>query len=349
MSHLPVQMFCKPARLILSTPVLVNQMTHSRVPCGNLSLSWRCIGPLNQTAKLGVDSLAKPGDHRVLSLSKTYRFAYQMGKTGLPLIHPLALDSVTIAYQNPCPVPDQLFESLFRPAGLDTEEGYRGVDHHPQPSQDSMLIPGGLVDKVHHKAARSLSDRHIVGKDRFRNAVNTTLNSSTTDRNTQHRLTEFFHSASAAALTCAQLANEPGKPRSVPNLEPLRHYPFAAPATSGAFPFLQHKMRNLHLDFRELDMLMRVKRSQVLKFLTPTLTRFRRYRYHFRRRQKRLLMPFVALLGSAIPAAIVERDLTGLEHPIFSKRQGKMEWGTVTQKFSSPLIFFWTKARRSVC
>ena len=45
----------------------------------------------------------------------------------------------------------------------------------------------------------------------------------------------------------------------------------------------------------------------------------------------------------AIPAAIVERDLTGLEYPIFRKRQGKMQWGTVTQKFSSPLMFFWTK------
>ena len=82
-SHLPVQMFCEPARLILSTPVLVNQMTHAGVPCGNLSLSRRCIGPLNRTAKLGGDSLAKPGDHRVLSLSKTYRFAYEMGKTGV--------------------------------------------------------------------------------------------------------------------------------------------------------------------------------------------------------------------------------------------------------------------------
>jgi hypothetical protein len=50
-----------------------------------------------------------------------------------------------------------------------------------------------------------------------------------------------------------------------------------------------------------------------------------------------------AMHEPAIPAAIVERDLTGLEHPIFRKRQGKMQWGTVTQKFSSPLMFFWTK------
>jgi len=48
-------------------------------------------------------------------------------------------------------------------------------------------------------------------------------------------------------------------------------------------------------------------------------------------------------VSTAIPAAIVERDLTGLEYPIFRKRQGKMQWGTVTQKFSSPLMFFWTK------
>ncbi len=51
MGQLPVQMLRKPAHLILSTPVLVNQVTHAGIPCGNLALSRRCIGPLNQPAK----------------------------------------------------------------------------------------------------------------------------------------------------------------------------------------------------------------------------------------------------------------------------------------------------------
>lgn len=94
MCRLPVQMFGKPARLIFSVPVMGDQMTQSGIPCRKLALSRRCMGPLNQVAKSGGDSLAKPGDHRVLSFGKTCRFAYEMGKTGLLLIHPLAIDSI---------------------------------------------------------------------------------------------------------------------------------------------------------------------------------------------------------------------------------------------------------------
>ena len=158
------------------------------------------------------------------------------------MIHPLAVDSVTIAYQNPCPVRDQLFESLLRPTGLDTEEGHRVVDHHPQPCQNSMLIPGGLVDDVDHHATRTLGDHHIVGENRFGNTVDATLNSSTTDRNTQHRLAKFFHSAPAATLTGTQLSDKTGKLRSVSNLAPLWHDPLTGPSAIRALSFLQEKM-----------------------------------------------------------------------------------------------------------
>jgi hypothetical protein len=102
-----------------------------------------------------------------------------MRKTGLPIFNPLEIDPVGIAYEDSCPVPAQFFEGLFGATGLDTEEGHRGIDHHPQPSQDSMLIPGSLVNEVHFGAP--YLDRHgfIIGKDRPGNPIHTALESAT--------------------------------------------------------------------------------------------------------------------------------------------------------------------------
>jgi hypothetical protein len=63
-------------------------------------------------------------------------------------------------------------------------------------------------------------------------------------------------------------------------------------------------MGNLHLDFGEFNLLMGVEASQVFKLLTSALTPFRRYRNLFGRCQKRLLMPFVAFLGSGFARSL---------------------------------------------
>jgi hypothetical protein len=165
-----------------------------------------------------------------------------MGKAGLALLCPFAIDSVAIAYKNPCPVPDQFLKNLLGAAGLDAEEGHRCIDHHPQPCQDSMLLPGSLVHEIHFATARFGRNGFIVGKDRLRNPIHATLNSSTTDGNSQHRVAELLHSASTAALTSTQLSNEAGKPWPVSNPETLRNQTLTDPSTSPAPPFLQNEI-----------------------------------------------------------------------------------------------------------
>jgi len=79
-------------------------------------------------------------------------------------------------------------------------------------------------------------------------------------------LAEFLHSASTAALTSTQLANEPGKPWPVSNLKTLRRHTLADPSASRTLPSWKNEMGNLHLDFGKLDVLMRVVGFVVGKF-----------------------------------------------------------------------------------
>lgn len=188
-SHFPVQSFGKPARLVFPLFVRTKKMRHSGIPRGDVTLSWGGIRPVDDVVRLRGDPPANPSHPQVLSLGKTYRFAEQMGRTGLPLVHPLAVDSVAVAHQNPCSVPDQFFESLFRPAGPDPEEGHRPVGQHPQTDQDSMLTPGGFVDEDQYAAPSSLGNCHLAERNRFRNEIDTPLNAATTEHGAQKPLT----------------------------------------------------------------------------------------------------------------------------------------------------------------
>ena len=92
-----------------------------------------------------------------------------------------------------------------------------------------------------------------AGKDRLRNPNYATLNVSTTDGNSQHRLAELLHRASTAALTSTPLANEPAKPWPVSSLKTLRRRPLADPSAGRALPLMQNEMGDLYLDFGKLD------------------------------------------------------------------------------------------------
>jgi hypothetical protein len=56
--HLSVQLFGKPAHLIFSVTVRGDQMTHSSIPCGDISFSRRCIGPVDDPRDARVKLLA---------------------------------------------------------------------------------------------------------------------------------------------------------------------------------------------------------------------------------------------------------------------------------------------------
>ena len=179
-----------------------------------------------------------------------------------------------------------------------------------------MLVPGGLIKIVDFAAARPGCDSFIVRKDCLRYPIHATLDSPNADGNPEHRFDEFLHSAAAAALTSTQLSNQGGKPCTISNLETLRDHAPAGLATVRTLPFLQDEMRNLHLDFGKLDMLMSVERSQVLKLpdirshmasVAPAPLRWV---------SKRLLVPFVAFFGSGLALfPSILSSLSGTEGP----------------------------------
>ena len=53
---------------------------------------------MNEPVKLGDDSLPKPADHWVLPLGNTFGCVYWKGKTALPLIYPLAIESFDLVF-----------------------------------------------------------------------------------------------------------------------------------------------------------------------------------------------------------------------------------------------------------
>jgi len=48
--HFPVQSFGKPARLVFPLSVGTKKMTHSGIPCGDVTLNWEAIRPVDDTA-----------------------------------------------------------------------------------------------------------------------------------------------------------------------------------------------------------------------------------------------------------------------------------------------------------
>jgi hypothetical protein len=223
-----------------------------------------------------------------------------VGKTGLSRLYPLAINSVTVTYQNPRPVPNQFLKCLFGPARLDAVKSHGGVNHHPQPGKKSMLVPGSLVYIIDLSAARLGRDGFIIRQDRPGNPIHATLNSSTAYADPEHRLAKLLHGASTASLASTQFTHKGSEPLPVSNPETIGNHTLADFSASRALSLHNREMGDLHLDFGKLDVLMNVELFEVPKFLTSEIARLGRHLHHFGGFQERLPMPFVAMFGSGL-------------------------------------------------
>ena len=70
-----------------------------------------------------------------------------MGQTGLPF-DPFDVDSVVATDQDPLPVVDEFFKSLFGTIGMDHEKGHQMIGHDPQPDQLTTFEPVGFIHPV---------------------------------------------------------------------------------------------------------------------------------------------------------------------------------------------------------
>ena len=91
MARLGIQMTGKRARLIFSVPMSVDPMSHPRLPGGDVSPSWRGMGPLDQASELCGHTLPEMGQRRILSFAHPLSPANPMGQAGLPGLRPCAV------------------------------------------------------------------------------------------------------------------------------------------------------------------------------------------------------------------------------------------------------------------
>jgi hypothetical protein len=117
-------------------------------------------------------------------------------------------------------------------------------------------------------------------------------------------VTKFFLSPARAALSAAQFSHQRGEPRPVSNLETLGDPTLADASAERALTLVELKMGDLHLDFGKLNMLMRVERLQVPKFLTAAHAWFGGHRDGFGRLQKRLPAALVALFTAGLTLSL---------------------------------------------
>ena len=246
---------------------------------------------MHQALQLGHHSVAKPGQLGIAALGQPTRPADQMRQAGLPAMEPVMVHAIPVTHQNPCPALNQRFKRDLAPAHLDREQRHRRVGHHPQPDQDPVLIPCGLIDVIDRCAPGLPSNRLVMGCDRFRDSIHHALNRAPADGHPQDRCTKLLHRAAAAPLTPRQLPDEGRQPGPIPIAVLGRQLGFKEAATSGTMPLVQYDMRHGHLDLGQLDHLVRIVGGRRGNLLLPTGTGVRRDRDDLRGLQQGLAMP----------------------------------------------------------
>ena len=98
-----------------------------------------------QALKVFQYPFAEQHNVNVQTFRKLFGIPNQMSQAGLTEANPLAVNPVTIAYENALPVGDQTLEGLPGPVRVDHEKSRGGVRHNPQPHQYPVLMPGGFI------------------------------------------------------------------------------------------------------------------------------------------------------------------------------------------------------------
>lgn len=129
--YLPQKTSGEFARLILAVMVFGDEAAEPGIKGPPFPYGRLVLGHVAKPLELGQSLGAKGRDLRAGPLGEGPGLADQMAQAGLPELHPVLVNPIAIADQNPYPVFDQGSKGLLGPVGMDHEKGHRSVDHSP--------------------------------------------------------------------------------------------------------------------------------------------------------------------------------------------------------------------------
>jgi hypothetical protein len=141
--------------LIPSMPMAGQQMDQPRIPGLHLACGRRRMGPVHQALDFHQYPVPKPGQLRLFPLGQAPRPAEQVRQASLPAMDPVLVHAISVAHHNAGPAFNQRLECGLAPARLHLEQGDRRVYLHPQPRQQAVLVPSGLVNVIDRRTARA--------------------------------------------------------------------------------------------------------------------------------------------------------------------------------------------------
>ncbi len=189
--------------------------------------------------------------------------ADQVCQARLSARDPVLIHAVAITDEDAGPVVDEGGKGLFGSAGMNHVERCRVTHHHPQPLEGMRQKPGRLINVVDQRAARLRGNRRVVRLDGLGHTVEDLLNCSQADGHVQHRRTKGLHDTPPVAVGPGYFAHERTEPWAIPRGMLSGHLGFAPAPAVRAPALVQHPVRHVHRDRRQLKHLMRmVRRGQ---------------------------------------------------------------------------------------
>ena len=250
----------KPARLVLSVAVKGNQSNKSGIKSAPLSNGRRGMSHMAKAPQLGMGPLAESRYVKGLLLGELLSLSDQVSQTGLSEANPFAVNAVRVAHQDAFPISYESLKGLLRPVCVDHEECNGGIGHHPEPLQHPIFRKRGLINMVDLAFAGKFANPTIVRFNGRRCTIDDFLYGAETDGNVEHRSAEFLNKGATVPLASGHLSNGGTQSRPISDPVSLGNPAFVHLAATWTFTPVEHKMGDLHLDFRKLDVLMGVER-----------------------------------------------------------------------------------------
>ena len=217
--------------------------------------------------------------------------ADEVGQAGLACLHPALVHAIAIADQEPLPVVDQGREGFFGPVGMNHVERHRVTGHHPQPLQRVGEEPRGFINVVDRSPAGVQRNRVIVRGDRLRHPVEHLLDRSQAQGHPQHGGAKGLDHPPPVAIGPGQFADQGTETRPIARGMLGGKLCLAPCATAPTASLIQHPVRDLHLDGRQLKHLVGLVGRRHAKHRVATATPLGLQLVHRRWRQQHLAMP----------------------------------------------------------
>lgn len=202
------------------------------------------MGHFAETLELIPGPLAAGGEFGIFSQTEGIGLADEMGKAGLTLVGPFAIDGVVVAHEDAVPVADEFLEGLLGTVGMDHEEGDQRPHHHPEPVKFAPVFPGGFIEVVDGGAAGLVCDGLVMWESGCGHTVDQFLQSAEAYADAKHGGTEGSDGIAAVSRNAGNFGDQCGKPWAEAVAVFLGGKAFADFTTIGAAALEEDKMEN---------------------------------------------------------------------------------------------------------